>query len=167
MPVRGPRSNAESKMPRGGWAPQFSYRTVAWLLSLNMNTVQRVFQIKGWQVRNRPICMRARCEAVPSVATAPYERSSTDVCRIWAERDGGTGLVFCQPEIHHLGSHLRLETLETGVHHAALPLAECHGRARHPDAERTVRPSTTLQQRPACDARHRRLDQRLQQLTPT
>ena len=61
--------------------PSFGYRTVAWLLGFNKNTVQRVFQIKGWQVRKRPIGMRPRIEAVPSVATAPNERWSTDLCR--------------------------------------------------------------------------------------
>ncbi len=40
------------------------YRTVAWLLGFNKNTVQRIFQIKGWQVRKRPIGMRPRIEAV-------------------------------------------------------------------------------------------------------
>jgi len=45
--------------------PPFGYRTVAWLLGFNKNTVQRVFQIKGWQVRKRPIGMRPRIEAVP------------------------------------------------------------------------------------------------------
>ncbi|MDH5858362.1 hypothetical protein [Lampropedia aestuarii] len=30
--------------------PSFGYRTVAHLLSMNKNTVQRIFQIKGWQV---------------------------------------------------------------------------------------------------------------------
>ena len=61
--------------------PSFGYRTVAWLLGFNKNTVQRVFQIKGWQVRKRPIGMRPRIEAVPSVAQAPNERWSTDLCR--------------------------------------------------------------------------------------
>ena len=51
--------------------PSFGYRTVAWLLGFNKNTVQRIFQIKGWQVRKRPIGMRPRIEAVPSVAAAP------------------------------------------------------------------------------------------------
>ena len=27
--------------------PSFGYRTVAWLLGFNKNTVQRIFQIKG------------------------------------------------------------------------------------------------------------------------
>ena len=31
------------------------YRTVAHLLAMNKNTVQRVFQIMGWQVRKRPV----------------------------------------------------------------------------------------------------------------
>ena len=53
--------------------PSFGYRTVAWLLGFNKNTVQRVFQIQGWQVRKRQIGMRPRIEAVPSVATAPNE----------------------------------------------------------------------------------------------
>lgn len=31
------------------------YRTLAWLSGFETNTVQRVFQIKGWQVRSGPI----------------------------------------------------------------------------------------------------------------
>jgi putative transposase len=64
--------------------PSLGYRTVAWLLGFNRNTVQRIFQIKGWQVRKRPIGMRPRMEAVPSVATAPNQRWSTDLCRVCA-----------------------------------------------------------------------------------
>jgi putative transposase len=54
--------------------PSFGYRTVAWLLGFNKNTVQRIFQIKGWQFRKRPIGMRPRIEALPSVGTFPNER---------------------------------------------------------------------------------------------
>lgn len=74
--------------------PSFGYRTVAWLPGFNKNTVQRIFQIKGWQVRKRPIGMRPRIEAVPSVATVPNERWSTDLCRVWAGRDGWTTLAL-------------------------------------------------------------------------
>ncbi|RRH67080.1 hypothetical protein, partial [Falsigemmobacter faecalis] len=35
--------------------PSFGDRTVAWLPGLNKNTVQRSFQLKGWQVRKRAI----------------------------------------------------------------------------------------------------------------
>ncbi|CAM4076581.1 hypothetical protein [Kerstersia similis] len=69
-------------------SPLFGYRTVAWLLGFNKNTVQRIFQIKGWQVRKRPIGFRPRIQALPSAATMPNDRWSTDLCRIWAGRDG-------------------------------------------------------------------------------
>jgi putative transposase len=68
--------------------PSFGYRTVAGLLGMNKNTVQRIFQLKGWQVRKRPIGHRPRIEALPSVAASPDERWATDLCRVWAGRDG-------------------------------------------------------------------------------
>jgi putative transposase len=54
--------------------PSFGYRTVAHLLDFNKNTVQRVFQVMGWQVRKRPVGFRPRIQALPSVAKAPDER---------------------------------------------------------------------------------------------
>ncbi|WP_246823901.1 hypothetical protein [Oligella sp. HMSC05A10] len=33
--------------------PSYGYRTVTALLGFNKNTVQRIFQFKGWQVRKR------------------------------------------------------------------------------------------------------------------
>jgi putative transposase len=68
--------------------PSFGYRTVASLLCFNKSTVQRVFQLMGWQVRKRAIGHRPRIEALPSVATTPNERWVTDLCRVWAGRDG-------------------------------------------------------------------------------
>ena len=68
--------------------PSFGYRTVAGLLGFNKNTVQRIFQINGWQVKKRPIGFRPRIQALPSVASAPNERWATDLCRVWAGRDG-------------------------------------------------------------------------------
>ena len=68
--------------------PSFGYRTVASLLRLNKNTVQRIFQLKGWQVRKRAIGHRPRIEALPSVAKAPDQRWATDLCRVWGGRDG-------------------------------------------------------------------------------
>ena len=60
--------------------PAFGYRTVAHLLDFNKNTVQRIFQLKGWQVKKRPVGFRPRVEALPSVAQAPNERWATDLC---------------------------------------------------------------------------------------
>lgn len=68
--------------------PSFGYRTVAALLGLNKNTVQRIFQLRGWQVKKRPIGFRPRVQALPSVATAPNQRWATDLCRVWGGRDG-------------------------------------------------------------------------------
>jgi putative transposase len=48
--------------------PSYGYRTVAGLLNMNKNTVQRIFQIRGWQVKKRLIGFRPRVEALPSVA---------------------------------------------------------------------------------------------------
>lgn len=67
--------------------PSFGYRTVAGLLGFNKNTVQRIFQIKGWQVKKRPVGHRPRIEALPSLAQGPNQRWSTDLCRVWAGRD--------------------------------------------------------------------------------
>lgn len=74
-------------------SPSFGYRTVAHPLGFN-NTVQRVFQLMGWQVRRRPIGFRPRIQALPSVATMPNERWSTDLCRVWAGRDGWATLAL-------------------------------------------------------------------------
>lgn len=63
-------------------------------MSFNKNTVQRIFQIKCWQVRKRAIGIRPRMQALPSVAKARNERWSTDLCRIWAGRGGWAALVI-------------------------------------------------------------------------
>ena len=72
--------------------PSFGYRTVAGLLKFNKNTVQRIFQIRGWQVKQRPIGFRPRVQAMPSIAQAPDERWATDLCRVWTGRDGWASL---------------------------------------------------------------------------
>lgn len=46
--------------------PSRGYRAVAHLLGFNnKNTVQRIFKIKGWLVRQRVIGMRPRIQALP------------------------------------------------------------------------------------------------------
>jgi putative transposase len=74
--------------------PSFGYRTVAYLLGFNKNTVQRIFQLRGWQVRKRPVGFRPRIEASISEADRPNERWATDLCRVWAGRDGWTTLAL-------------------------------------------------------------------------
>jgi putative transposase len=74
--------------------PSFEYRTVAHLLEFNKNTVQRIFQLKGWQVHKRPVGVRPRVEDLPSVAEKPNERWATVMCRVWSGSDGGTTLAL-------------------------------------------------------------------------
>jgi putative transposase len=68
--------------------PSFGYRTVAHLLDMNKNTVQRLFQLHGWQVRKRAVGQRPRIEAKVSATQRPDERWATDLCRVWGGRDG-------------------------------------------------------------------------------
>ena len=42
--------------------PSLGYRKVAALLGMNKNKVQRIFQLKGWQVRKRALGHRPRIE---------------------------------------------------------------------------------------------------------
>ena len=57
--------------------------SVAWLLGENKNTIQRIFQIKGWQVRKRKSGHRPRVQSLPSAASRPNERWATDMARVW------------------------------------------------------------------------------------
>lgn len=61
---------------------------------MNKNTVQRIFQLKGWQVRKRATGMRPRVQALASVAGSPNEGWATDLCRIWGGRDGWLSLAL-------------------------------------------------------------------------
>ena len=63
--------------------PYAGYRTVAFLLGENKNTIQRLFQLKHWQVRKRKSGARPRVQALPSVASKPNERWATDMARVW------------------------------------------------------------------------------------
>ena len=119
-------------------SPSFGYRTVAHLLGFNKNTVQRVFQLMRWQVRKRPVGFRPRVQAMPSVATAPNERWSTDMCRIWAGRDGWATLALvidCHTR-ELLGWHLsrsgRATTASSALEHALIARFGALGRVPTP-----------------------------------
>jgi putative transposase len=106
--------------------PSFGYRTVAYLLEFNKNTVQRIFQLKGWQVRKRPVGLRPRVEELPSVAEKPNERWATDMCRIWSGCDGWATLALvidCYSR-ELLGRHLarsgRSKTAESALEQALI-----------------------------------------------
>jgi putative transposase len=118
--------------------PSFGYRTVAHLLELNKNTVQRVFQLKGWQVRKRPVGFRPRVQALPSVAKRPDERWATDMCRIWAGRDNWATLALVM-DCHSrelLGWHLsrsgKSKTAEAALEQALIARNGCLGKVKAP-----------------------------------
>lgn len=69
--------------------PSFGYRTVATLLSMNKNTVQRIFRLKGWQVGKRPLGQRPRIEAKVSRTEGPHQLWATDLCRVWGVGTAG------------------------------------------------------------------------------
>lgn len=118
--------------------PSFGYRTVAHLLDFNKNTVQRVFQLMGWQVRKRPVGFRPRIQALPSVAKAPDERWATDLCRVWSGKDGWSHLALvidCHTR-ELLGWHLsrsgRSKTAEAALEQALITRYGCLGRVKKP-----------------------------------
>ena len=118
--------------------PSFGYRTVAHLLSMNKNTVQRIFQLMGWQVRKRPVGFRPRIQALPSVASQPDERWATDLCRVWAGRDQWAHLALvidCHAR-ELLGWHLsrsgRSRTAEAALEQALITRYGCLGKVHKP-----------------------------------
>ncbi|AIP19412.1 integrase [Burkholderia pseudomallei] len=119
-------------------SPSFGYRTLAHLLGFNKNTVQRIFRSMGWRVRKRPIGFRPRVQAMPSVATAPNERGATDMCRVWAGRDGWVTLarvIDCHTR-ELLGWHLsrsgRASTASSALEHALIARFGTLGRVPKP-----------------------------------
>ena len=118
--------------------PSYGYRTVAGLLNMNKNTVQRIFQIRGWQVKKRPIGFRPRVEALPSVAVSPDQRWATDLCRIWAGRDSWVALALvidCYTR-ELLGWHLsrsgKARTAEAALEQALIARFGTLGRVQQP-----------------------------------
>ncbi len=63
--------------------PYAGYRTVAFFLGENKNTVQRIMKLKHWQCRQRQIGFRPRVPSSVSEAFTPNERWSTDIARVW------------------------------------------------------------------------------------
>lgn len=67
--------------------PSYGYRRLALLLGMNKKAVQRIQQIKGWQVRKRSKGHRPRAKAMLSRSTLPDRRWAIDMTRIWCGKD--------------------------------------------------------------------------------
>lgn len=114
--------------------PSAGYRTVAWMLDYNKNTVQRIFQLKKWQVRKRPQGHRPRARAFPSVAAVPNYRWSTDLARIWCGHDKWCTVAIvmdcCTRELlgWHLSKRANASTAEAALEHALINRFGCLGK---------------------------------------
>lgn len=118
--------------------PSFGYRTVAALLGMNKNTVQRIFQLKGWQVRKRALGQRPRIEAKVSRAEKPDQRWATDLCRVGGGKDGWLSLALvidCSTR-QLLGWHLsrtgKASTASAALEQALITRYGTLGRVREP-----------------------------------
>ena len=67
--------------------PNYGYRRVAVVLGWNKKVVQRIFQIKGWQVKKRSKGRRPRAQRLKSVAIGPNERWAMDMALVWCGKD--------------------------------------------------------------------------------
>lgn len=96
--------------------PSFGYRTVAALLGMNKNTVQLIFQLKGYQVRKRALGQRPRIEAKASRAERPDQRWATDLYRVWEGKDGWLSLALVDRLQHAAAARLAPITDREGLH---------------------------------------------------
>ena len=116
--------------------PHAGYRTTAWYLGMNKNTVQRIFQLKGWQVKKRRRGFRPRAKGLPSVAAKPNERWSTDLTRVWAGRDRWCTLALvmdcCTRELlgWRLSRSAKAKTAEAALEEALINRYGCLGYVR-------------------------------------
>lgn len=121
-----------------GQHPEAGYRTAAWMLGFNKNTVQRIFQIKGWQVRKKLCGFRPRVKAFPSVTSQPNQRWSTDLARVWCGKDRWCTLALvmdcCTRELlgHQLSSSGKAKTAESALEQALIRRFGCLGRVPIP-----------------------------------
>ena len=67
--------------------PSDGYRMLAAKLGLNRKVVQRILQIKGWQVNKRAKGHRPRARAMKSIAPKSNVRWATDLTTVWCGAD--------------------------------------------------------------------------------
>ncbi|WP_353661657.1 IS3 family transposase [Hydrogenimonas sp. SS33] len=101
--------------------PTYGYRRLALLLGMNKKAVQRILQIKGWQVRKRSKGHRPRAKAMPSRSQRPDQRWAIDMTRVYSGKDGWSTLAAvidtCTREIvgWRLSSSGKAKTVEAAL----------------------------------------------------
>ncbi len=64
------------------------YETFAYWPNFNKTTALQIFQLKRWQVKEKPLGSGPRMKALSSVEMPQSECWSTDLCSVWAGCDG-------------------------------------------------------------------------------
>jgi len=101
--------------------PTYGYRRLAFLLGINKKAVQRILQLKGWQVKKRSKGHRPRAKAMASKTLLPDRRWAIDMTRVWCGNDGWSTLAAvidtCTREIvgFRLSSSGKAKTAEAAL----------------------------------------------------
>lgn len=123
--------------------PTYGYRRLACVLGENRKPVQRILQLKGWQVRKRPQGFRPRAKSLPSVSQRPDERWATDLTHIWCGKDRRASLAViidcCTREIlgWRLSDNGSSKTAEAALEEALIHRFGLLGRINQPLALRS------------------------------
>lgn len=67
--------------------PSNGYRMIAAKLKMNRKVVQRILQLKGWQVNKRAKGHRPRARAMKSITANSNVRWATDLTSVWCGKD--------------------------------------------------------------------------------
>ncbi|WP_245184859.1 DDE-type integrase/transposase/recombinase [Halomonas salinarum] len=118
--------------------PTYGYRRLACVLGENRKPIQRILQLKGWQVRKRPQGFRPRARRLPSVASRPDERWATDLTHVWCGKDRRASLAViidcCTREIlgWRLSDNGSSKTAEAALEEALVHRFGALGRIHQP-----------------------------------
>ncbi|MBY5970579.1 DDE-type integrase/transposase/recombinase [Halomonas denitrificans] len=116
----------------------YGYRRLACVLEENRKPIQRIFQLKGWQVRKRPQGFRLHARSLPSVASRPDERWATDLTHVWCGKDRRASLAViidcCTREIlgWRLSDNGSSKTAEAALEEALVHRFGALGRVHQP-----------------------------------
>nr|WP_281505941.1 DDE-type integrase/transposase/recombinase [Chromohalobacter nigrandesensis] len=123
--------------------PSYGYRRLACVLGENRKPIQRILQLKGWQVRKRPQGFRPRARSLPSITSRPDERWATDLTHVWCGKDRRASLAViidcCTREIlgWRLSDNGSSKTAEAALEEALIYRLGALGRVQQPLALRS------------------------------
>ncbi len=123
--------------------PSYGYRRLACVLGENRKPIQRILQLKGWQVRKRPQGFRPRARSLPSITSRPDERWAMDLTHVWCCKDRRASLAgiidCCTREIFgwRLSDNGSSKTAEVALEEGRIYRLGALGRVQQPLAFRS------------------------------